>query len=362
MTMKRTVDVRLLATVPWGPQFPEEVSVVGPGTGDAAFVVPGPLRIPTRPRLELATGYGGVAARILGPDGLPRPWAIRVVGEETQLVELPSGPLSVAPSVDGGLWFLEPAGLGHVASDGEVARVVDLTGVRVVSAAKDAVWILDLTRCWLVRANGEILGPHAWRDPLAAVVSSDRLCRLDLSEPLRLRCMDAGGNETSTPVSTLEGAFERLVHVDGHLVTSTVNTLIRYEHDGLVSSLTLTGAGLTSSGEPFLSSTEGDHVALWTSGASGRRLPLSPAGLTTGTVVAVDGQRALVWAGSRAAWYDGPQLERSFEVIEQSYADEVFPHAWRADNPFPFVAEADEQFLIASSGPSGAAILSFRWS
>jgi hypothetical protein len=353
-----TVALRPVAHLPWDQSLPLEVSVTGPEPGAGAFEVPGPTRIPVRPLAELTAGAGGIVARILGPDGLPRPYAVRVEGPGTT-VSLPAPPLSLAPRADGGLWSLQRDGLHHVSSEGAVVSSVAVFGVRLLPLGGDGVWVLGLDQAWPVQGGGTAAGPHDWRDPLGSSVWNDSLCRPVPGGSAGIYCLDEAGRLTFSEMPTAPGPFERLVAMGSEFVlTSTADTLRRYGRDGPVAALTVRGAGRTAKGEPFLAAADGDATLLWFANAPPRRLSPSKAGLSAAaSVVAVQGERVLLWEGSRAAWFAGGDVERSFPVDDAGYATELFPHAWRADRPYPFVAGRNGSVLIAASGPSGIAVL-----
>ncbi len=352
------IELRAAAHLRWDQAVPPEVAVVGPQPGAGAFGVPGPTRIPTRSRAEVSAGEAGTVARILGPDGLPRPRALWVDGPGTR-VELPGAPLSLAPHADGGVWSLQRDGLHHVAADGAVVSSVPASGVRLLGASGGGVWVLGLDGAWRVEAGGDVAGPYDWRDPFGSCAWDGRLCRLERGSPPGVRCLDAAGRSTLREMAAEADPFERLVSVDGEVVlTSLAHTLRRRGAGGAVAELAMAGAGLTAAGEPFLATRDGETLLLHAGGALPRRLSPSRAGLAADSyVLAVDGERVLLWAGDRAAWMAGETVERALEATDASYAAEIFPHAWRADEPYPFAGGRDGAVLLAATGPSGIAIL-----
>lgn len=352
------IALRTAAHLRWDPSLPPEAAVPDPGPDAGAFGVPGPTRIPARPRAELSAGAAGTVARILDPDGLPRPRAVWMDGPGTRL-DLPGPPLSLAPRADGGVWSLQRDGLHHVSAAGAVVSSVPMAGVRLLAAPGDGVWVLGLDAAWRVEDGGVVAGPDDWRDPFGSCAWEGRLCRLERGGPPGVRCLDATGGSTVRAMAGEPGPFERLVSVDGEAVlTATASRLRRYGADGAMTELAMAGAGLTAAGDPFLATRDGEATLLYAGGAPQRRLSPSAAGLPAdASVLAVDGERVLLWAGDRAAWMAGETVERAFEATDASYAAEIFPHAWRADEPYPFVAGGDGAILVAATGPSGMAVL-----
>ena len=339
--------------VPWGGPVPLDVAIVGPEPGDGAFEVPGPRRVPARPRLDPSDGPEGLPARVLGPDGISRSLAIRSFAP-LAFVALPAPPLSLGARSNGGIWSLDRDALRHISSSGDLVASVKVSGVRLAGATADATWVVGLDEATLVGGDGHVERVVPWKDPLGTIGSKGGLCRLQGGEPAEIRCVDAGGATTARPLPTA-GYFERLLAVEQDATwTVTVTTLRRHGSGGIVTELPVLGAGIATAGEPFVAGMDGDATVLWVGRAASRRLALEP---SSHAVLAVDGERALVWAGSRAAWYRGQELERAIEVDEALFRDEVFPMAWIMESVFPFVAGRDGTILIPTSGPSGMAIV-----
>ena len=161
------------------------------------------------------------------------------------------------------------------------------------------------------------------------------------------------------------GPFERLLALgEGTMLTSTADTLWVRGPGGSTWSLPIFGAGVTASGEPFISSGDGSAATLWI-GESGRArpFPLAPAGLAgrPAAVMTVDGERTLLWSGDRAAWYQGEAVARVFAVDAATYRQEIFPFAWHLPSPYPFSASANGGVLIPVSGPTDLGIIELRF-
>jgi hypothetical protein len=80
-------------------------------------------------------------------------------------------------------------------------------------------------------------------------------------------------------------------------------------------------------------------------------------------VVAVEGDRTLVYGFDRAVWYKGEQIEKSFAVDNNNdYRNDIFPHSWGINyNNFVTANSSDGTIIILTSGPTGMAIIGMRW-
>lgn|GEM_PF-1601211 len=359
-TERDTVRVRLVAHVPWGEELPDRVEVLGPEPGWGAFDVAGPRRVPVRSTLALAAGRGGVVARVVDPDGEPRPVAVRLDAGGT--TSLPGKPLGLAPRTDGGLWVLGADGLRAVGGHhGTAGAVVPVTGVVAVASDDDAVWVVGQDAATLVGGGGALVVRRPWGDPLGTVALDGGIGRLEAGEPARVLRFAVDGSLDTTPLPGVLSPFERLVAVrGGEVTTSTVDGLVRYaDRDGLAAHLTWAGAGLTDDGDAFAATLAGGRLSVWR--ADGGVVDLDVAGLARGRALAVRGDDVLVQDGTRAAWFRGGEVDRAFDVDDTTFAADVFPHAWRSDVPYPFAPGPDGSVLVASSGPTGAAVVAVDW-
>ncbi|GIG22109.1 hypothetical protein Cch01nite_28330 [Cellulomonas chitinilytica] len=357
-----TVSVRLVAHVPWGDDLPDGTMTVGAEPGWGAFEVPGPRQVPVRAALALAAGPGGVVARVLDPDAHPRPVAVRVGPAGSTFVPLPGPPLALAPRADGGLWMLGADGLRAVGGDGVAGPALPVPGVAAVAADGDAVWVVGLDEAVLVGADGSVVVRAPWADPLGSVGLGGGLGRLDAGEPARVLRLAPDGTLGTTPLPGVLSPFERLVRASaGTFLTSTVGELVRYDDEDVAAHLTWAGAGLSTDGDAFAATVAGGRASVSRGDGGVAVLDLAGAGVPQGRVVAVRDDDVLVWDGSAAAWFRDGEVHRTIDVDDAVFADQVFPHAWRADAPYPFVAGPDGTVLVASSGPTGAAVLAVRW-
>ncbi|NJL67510.1 MAG: hypothetical protein HC894_13420 [Microcoleus sp. SM1_3_4] len=80
------------------------------------------------------------------------------------------------------------------------------------------------------------------------------------------------------------------------------------------------------------------------------------------SVVAVDGERTLVYGFDRAVWYKGEQIEKKLAVNNNhDYRNDIFPHSWITSTNFVTANSSDGTIIISTSGPTGMAIIGMRW-
>ncbi|HEV2782702.1 MAG TPA: hypothetical protein VGX25_25200 [Actinophytocola sp.] len=353
MSIPGDIRLRQVTFLSWDDPLPVTVGPSGPAPGSGAIEIPGSRQTPTRTWLEPTAGPAGVAGRIVDPDGTARPVAL---GPDGGLVALPAPPSAVAPRA-GGVWALTEESLTGVDADGSVAVRTGFGGVRLIPAAGDAVWLLGSDTCRHIAGDGTVTAQAPWSDPFNAAVAGADLCGWEPGNPTGMVCVAPDGTRGHRDPGRTREAFERLLAFgETGIVTALLRTLV-YRDPSRSTALALTGAGLTSAGQPFLAGEHDGRPWLWRAGAP--PLPLPAEG--RGQVLQVAGDRVLVRAGEVATWWEGDVPVRKFPADELTFRDEIFPAAWLVSPPFPFSAGPDGSIVVAASGPTGIAVLTLRW-
>jgi hypothetical protein len=361
------VELKPLAVVPWSPQVPLEVVETGPMAGDSFLELPGPIRLPERPHLNPFVSDGGVAALLQRADGQVFP-LILSCGKEARVHPVAEAPLAVSRREDGGVWMLTQDHLTHCNEEGQALDKVAVTGHLLVGSARSAVWVVDLQAetARLVDAGGQIRGEYGWTGgPGSAPGDGGALCALHKSQPFQVRCLRPNGEEESVDLPARPRPAETLLAWKRQgWITRSGATFRRYgPGGGLQGQLTVQSAGLTGTGDLFLSGREGAWVNLWINRGLPQRLPL-PAHLPEWgafAVAAVEGGLCLVSGLDFAAWYRGAEVQETFVVDEDSYRARVFPHLWSLGGLRCAAATPAGTVILSVTGPAGVALIELTW-
>lgn len=156
---------------------------------------------------------------------------------------------------------------------------------------------------------------------------------------------------------------------DDHILTGDIagGNLGYYSTGGINAEINIENPGLTPSGDAFVSiQTDDDRTEVCLSKGMGRRFSLKyntpslPIPLRL-AVVAVEGEKTLVYGFDRAVWYKGDQIENSFKVGDRRYRNDIFPYAWLRSIHFVTAKSNDGTVIISTTGQTGMAIIGMRW-
>jgi hypothetical protein len=279
----------------------------------------------------------------------------------------PEAPLALSRREDGGVWVLTQDHLIHCSAEGQALETVAVTGHLLVGSAQSSVWVVDLRTeiARLVDAAGQIRGEHGWTGGAgSAPGDGGALCALRKDRPFRVQCLRPAGAEESVELPGPPRLAETLLAwKDRGWITLSGATLRRYGPGGLQSQLTVQSAGLTDTGDVFLSGREESWVNLWINRGLPQRLPL-PSHLPEWgafAVRAVEGGRCLVSGLDFAAWYKGSEAQDTFMVDEDSYRERVFPHLWSLGGLRFAAAAPAGTVILSATGPAGVALIELTW-
>jgi hypothetical protein len=365
-TTPRSVDLKLLAVVPWSAQVPLDMVEIGPPAGGSFLELPGPARLPVRPHLKPFVSAGGVAALLQRAD--ERIFSmIFSCGERVRVHAASEPPLALSRREDGGLWVLTQNHLTHCSEEGQALDTVAVTGHILVGSAQSSVWVVNLRTetARLVDATGQIRGEYGWTGGAgSAPGDAGSLCALHKKRPFRVRCLSPAGAEESFDLPVAPRPMETLLAWKGEgWITLSGSTLRRFGPGGLQSQLTVQSAGLTDTGDLFLSGREGPWVHLWINRGLPQRLPL-PSHLPEWGAIAVRAVERglyLVSGLDYAAWYRGSEVQETFVVDEDSYRKRVFPHCWNLGGHRSVAATPAGTVILSATGPAGVALIELAW-
>jgi hypothetical protein len=353
----------------WNNPIDLEVITLGPLPPDLAPTGrPGPKYYPVRPYIEQTfANPAGLASMVALGTGQTMPVAV-LVGKNTKVIQLSEPPEILSARSDGGVWTSYP--LSHYDSTGTIKKVVKVSGTDIVGVQGDAVWVMDFDRAWFVSSDGDVRGPYPWKGFNSSVGSGVALCTLEGDSVRRVQCLEPDGKKRFVaPLLSQNPTGALLAFSDKWLLTGdrVGGALSYYNSAGVAANLNIENAGITSTGEPFVSFRKDNKWAdVCLSNGISRRFSIQyntpsidlPFRLS---VAAVEGDRTLVYGFDRAVWYKGDRIEKSFAVDDNVYRKDIFPHQWRTYTHFLTANSSDGTIILSTSGPTGMALIGMRW-
>jgi hypothetical protein len=356
--------VDLVTVLPWSESLPLGVYDVGPRPGRSARESPGPRRKPTRPRLHLAHNAQRLAGFVALGNGESLPTAV-LVDSPPRMLPLQQPPFAVCPSRDGGVWALSEDRVSRYAADGTCLATLELSG-QALAATSDGVWIIDVGRetVTFVSSEGHRAGPFGWPHGVHAVAGADgALYGFSRGLTPRLQCVSVSGEQAEVTPAVSGEPFERLLAYSAETRVTVAGTLLSwYQADGDIKRVSISNAGLNAEDEPFVAGRDASGLVVSVGHTPPRQLPVPDrfAERDAATVVAVAGERALVYGLDYASWYANGRPGEPIEIDDGRYRADIFPRAWSLDPLSAFAALADGTLYLTASGPVGIAVLKLR--
>jgi hypothetical protein len=354
-----------IAKLEWNNPINLEVVTLSPLPPDQAPTgIPGPKYYPVRPYIEETfANPAGLASMVALGTGQTMPVAI-LVEKNTKAIQLSEPPLNISVRRDGGVWTNYP--LSYYDSTGNVKKVVKQLGTDMIGVEGDAVWVMDSDKAWFVSSGGNVRGPYPWKGFNSSVGSGVRLCTLEGDSTRRVQCLEPDGKKHFIhPLLPQKLRGKLLFFSDKWLLTANITGgyLSHYSTTGITTKLNIKNAGITSKGEAFVSiGSDNKWADVCLSDGTSRRFSIKyhtpPLRLS---VVAVEGDRTLVYGLDRAVWYKGDRVEKTFVVDDNVYRKDIFPHHWRTSTNFVTANSSDGTIILSTSGPTGMAIIGMRW-
>jgi len=359
-----------VAKLQWNHTIRADPVEIGPLPPDVAQVTgrPGPKYYPVRSYIEETfANPAGLGLMVAWGNGQTMPVAI-LVGETTKVIQLTKPPQILSVRSDGGVWTSYP--LSHYDSTGTIKKVVEVSGTDLIGVEGDAVWVMDFNQAWFVSSSGDVRGPYPWKGFNSSVGSGVALCTLEGDGVRRVQCLEPDGKKRFVaPLLPQNPEGKLLAFSDNWLLTGDEvgGALSYYNSAGVAANLNIENAGITSTGEAFVSFRKDNKWAdVCLSNGISRRFSIQyntpsidlPFRLS---VAAVEGSRTLVYGFDRAVWYEGSRIENSFTVDDNVYRKDIFPHHWRTATHFVTAKSSDGTIIISTSGPTGMAIIGMRW-
>ena len=376
------LEIWTIAKKEWNNPIQLEVVEMQPPPPDAAQVrgIPGPKYYPVRPYIETFVSPKGLASIVVKGNEKTIPTAI-LASKTAKVIPLLESPGSLSARSDGVWAISNESSLSHYDTTGVLKRSVEVPGTRIVGVEEDAVWVMSLDEAWFVSASGNIRGPYQWRGFLGSIGSKQALCQLEGDTIRRVQCLEPDGKKHFIHLSLLQTSKGKLLSFSNdRLLTGDIasGALGYYSTRNFTANLTIENAGITSTGDAFVSlNTNNEWADVCMSNGTSRRLyikyekqnlPFSlpfihnsfPFPLRL-NVIAVEGDRTLVYGFDRAVWYNGDRIEKSFTVDDNVYRNDIFPHHWKTSTNFVTANSSDGTIIISTSGPTGMAIIGMRW-
>lgn len=356
------IELWPILIIPWSEAGLDIVDT-GPPAGGSFIELPGPKRYPARPHLEPTMGSGGISARLVRADG--ELMAVIVSRDEVMtVVPVTESPLALSTRDDGQLWVLNPGRLVCVDLKGQEQHSTDVSGFRLIGGEDDAVWVIGQENAWWVDNNGIVRGEYPWHAGLGSVGSAGTICGLYRDGSTHVRCLAEDGEDQTFPLPSSVGPLEQLVaFANGVAITRAGAKLRHWDHTGLAAEIMIQAAGLTSSGDAFISGRSDGVVDMWLDDGTHRqyRLPSDAPEQGALRAVALDGARTLIYGLDFGAWYQDDHIDRRFVVDEPVYRTEIFPHLWGLASSAHTTSGPDGTVVLSTTGPGGLALIGLRW-
>ncbi|MEH1887560.1 hypothetical protein [Nostoc sp.] len=139
------VKIWKIALLEWNNPLPlkvvEELQPY-PGGAYSNAGIPGPKHKLTRPYLRTFVSPGGILGKLKQGDSKDMLIAVRLE-KKPKLIQLTESPVALSARKDGGMWVNFNGPLVHYDADGEQIHSLKNLGGDMVSADKDAVWVID---------------------------------------------------------------------------------------------------------------------------------------------------------------------------------------------------------------------------
>ena len=347
-----TLAVATSTVFPWSRLPGATVVDVGPSSG-SVFEQPGPRTRPVRPHLELSAAPAGIAARVVQGDGKVAALAIR----DGDVIALAAPPLAVAARSDG-VWAMYRDSVVAHDRQGAARHKLALSGVALVAAANDGVWLASNDQAWHIAAGGAVRGPFAWRDPLTSFASGDRLCARDRQDARTVRCLAGDGTASTTALAVALAPLEQPIALDGNRLVTLQGVTLRVRRGGeLAGTWTLQGAGIDAAGAGFAISAGEAKLMLWRPAGS---RSVAPPGSGALAAASVAGEDVTLYGQGWATSYHGATPAPPSQIDEAAYRARIFPSAWEMSPQHAIAIRSDGTVAVATSGPGGAALVELR--
>ena len=358
-----------IAFIKWNNPIKEDLVELKPLNAARIIPGPGPKSFPARPYIITNASPGGLASAVYKGDDENIQIALWV-GNTVRAIPLAEKPLRLIARSDGEVWMSTHQAIFHYDSKGALKHKLNLPGTDIIGIDGDAIWVMTDEKAWFVNANGDVRGSYPWKGFNSSVGSKQAVCQVVGEEIGRLQCMEPDGKKHFIHLSSqIPGGAQVLFFSDDHIITGNgMGYFHYYSTGGIVAELSIENAGLTPSGDAFVSMrTPNEWAEVCLNKGMGRRVSLKyntqsshiPRSLS---VVAVDGERTLVYGFDRAVWYKGEQIEKKLAVnYNHDYRNDIFPHSWGTSTNFVTANSSDGTIIISTSGPTGMAIIGMRW-
>jgi hypothetical protein len=370
-----------IAKKEWNNSIKLEVVEMQPPPPEAAQVrgIPGPKYYPVRPYIETSVSPEGLASTVVKGNEQTMPTAI-LVNKTVKVIPLLESPGSLSARSDGVWAISNQSPLFQYDTAGALKRSVEVPGTEIIGVEEDAVWVMSLDEAWFVSASGKVRGPYPWKGFNSSVGSGIALCTLDGNSVRRVQCLEPDGKKYVVPIALHQPIKGTLLSFSKArlLTVGIAGALGYYSTRNVNADLTIENAGLTSTGDAFVSiNVDNKWADVCISNGTSRRLSIKyekpdlpfsipfihnsfPFPLRL-NVVAVEGERTLVYGFDRAVWYKGSRPETSFTVDDKRYRNDIFPHHWRTSTHFVTANSSDGTIILSTSGPTGMALIGMRW-
>ncbi|MBL1175763.1 hypothetical protein [Pantanalinema sp. GBBB05] len=360
------LELSIIAKLEWNSLIPEDpyesyapkYRTIGPPSIEKV----GPFL--ERPALVTFTSPGGLVSLVIRRvEVMP---LVILFGQQPKVIPLPYSPRAVSARSDGA-WVLEGTTLTHYDVSGNIVKsiAIDVLGAQLIGVTDNSVWVVSRGQAQFIDAEGHARTPYQWKNSPRSPVNlmQDSICWLTY-ELERICCLDPNGSEQviPPPVPQRVGGILSAIVKNNLITTGLFNRYFYYRSDGKTFQLNVITAGLTTSGEPFISFTKKDGRQSWIYLLTNGTIRQFPDVLQ---IVGVDQDRTLAYSRDRAIWYKGTELESSFIVGSSNFREQIFPYIWNSWGAWGLFFEptitSDGTIILSTTGSSGLAVIGLCW-
>ncbi len=250
------LEIWTIAKKEWNNPIQLEVVEMQPPPPEVAQVrgIPGPKYYPVRPYIETSVSPGGLASTVVKGNEQTMPITI-LVSKTAKVIPLLKSPGSLSARSDGVWGISNQSSLSQYDTAGALKRSVEVPGTDIVGVEKDAVWVMSLDEAWFVSARGKVRGPYPWKGFNSSVGAGFTLCTLDGDSVRRIQCLEPDGKKYVVPMALHQHIKGTLLSFskDRLLTAGIAGALHYYSTRSVNADLTIENAGITSTGDAFVS-------------------------------------------------------------------------------------------------------------
>jgi hypothetical protein len=260
------------------------------------------------------------------------------------------------------LWKLRPGSISVSGAGNASEKTFTLTGMKIIPAGDDAVWVAGLGTAWLLDKELQNVKTYPWHGGIHSVAAGGRLCAISKSKDTII-FLDRHGNQASTALNTTAGFFEELIAYDnGNYLTLEGTTFRIYSPQKLLLEIPLQSLGLLDDGNIFYSFTKNKTTWLISSGSTLQfQLPANYSNYILPVVGQASGSYIGYHLGMMGEFSNKDQSLVSLKRInEEQYRELVYPIRWKTAQRNFYSVIDPFHFIVSVTGPAEVALIEIK--